>query len=253
MYYCHQLFFFVKLTYSSNRKSQDWFWKHWCSKAKRMLFFLESHCKCWSNATKSLFSTEDLKHTLLSYPVGAATAAAAACRSQSSWATRIQIFLDAFGIWPKLRSEAYSTQYSCRCRHCCCCRLPLTVMLKCHLDTKIMAYAQMFWQGNSLKYVRKKVGDISIFGTKLKSPEKQRIWCNDVIYLTNLRWQVLFIIKIKSNISIICYWGSQIELERALIKEAFSTSEQSFSSHQQRSFVCLWCTRVSQVNHPTTW
>ena len=84
MYYCHQLFF-IKLTYSSNRKSQDWFWKHWCSKAKIMLFFSESHCKCWSNATKSLFSTEDLKPTLLSYPVGAATAAAAACRSQLCW------------------------------------------------------------------------------------------------------------------------------------------------------------------------
>ena len=69
-------FFFIKLTYSSNRKSQDLFWKHWCSKVKRMLFFLESHCKCWSNATKSLFSTEDLKPTLLSYPVGAATASA---------------------------------------------------------------------------------------------------------------------------------------------------------------------------------
>ena len=50
-----------------------------------MLFFFaeeeeESHCKCWSNATKSLFSTEDVK-LLLSYParaVGGAAAAAAA-------------------------------------------------------------------------------------------------------------------------------------------------------------------------------
>ena len=59
-----------------------------------MLFFLESHCKCWSNATKSLFSTEDLKPTLLSYPVGAATASAAvACRSQLCWSvTGIQKF-----------------------------------------------------------------------------------------------------------------------------------------------------------------
>ena len=110
MYYCHQLFF-VKLTYSSNRKSQDWFWKHWCSKAKRMLFFLESHCKCWSNATKSLFSTEDLKPTLLSYPVGAATAAAAACRSQSSWVTtRIQKMFRCF--WHMTKVEIWSLLYS---------------------------------------------------------------------------------------------------------------------------------------------
>ena len=110
MYYCHQLLF-LKLTYSSKKKSQDWFWKHWCSKAKRMLFFLESHCKCWSNATKSLFSTEDLKPTLLSYPVGAATAAAAACRTQSSWATtRIQKMFRCF--WHMTKVEIWSLLYS---------------------------------------------------------------------------------------------------------------------------------------------
>jgi hypothetical protein len=32
-------------------------------------------------------------------------------------------------------------------------------MLKCHMDTKIMAYAQIFWQGNNLECIGKKERD----------------------------------------------------------------------------------------------
>ena len=42
------------------------------------------------------------------------------------------------------------------------------------------------------------------------------------MYLPNLRWQVLYIITINSNKSIISNWGSQIELWWPFIKETLS-------------------------------